>query len=252
MKTAIIIPARYASSRLPGKPLLRETGKYLVQHVFERACQARGVDFVAIATDDPRIEAAVKRFKAPVFLTRRDHPSGTDRIAEVARQIDAEIILNVQGDEPQINPASLEELVRLLKSNPTTPMATLSVPIDTAEQWTNPNCVKVVRDSQGRALYFSRCPIPYVRDGQPDFQQRPALFLQHLGVYAYRRDFLLKLASLPPDPVEQVEKLEQLRVLALGYPILVGVIGRASIGVDTYHDYQQFVSSYRNQQNQAA
>lgn len=253
MKTAIVIPARYASSRLPGKPLLRQTGKYLVQHVHERACQARGFSDVVVATDDPRIEAAVRHFGGKVVLTRRDHPSGTDRVAEVVAGLDVDAVLNLQGDEPTVEPASLELLARLLKDDPDAPMATLATPIRSAEQWRNPNCVKVVCDSRGRALYFSRSPIPYLRDGQPDFAARPARFLQHLGLYAYRRDFLLRLATLPPESLELTEKLEQLRVLALGYPIQVGVVAEASIGVDTYDDYQRFVRLHRqNPESRAA
>ena len=246
MKTAVVIPARYASTRLPGKPLLRQTGKYLVQHVYERACQARLARAVVVATDDTRIVAAVERFCGSVVLTRRDHPSGTDRVAEVARVLDADLVINLQGDEPLIEPGSLELLAGLMRKDPSAVMATLAVPIRSAEQWHNPNCVKVVCDTAGRALYFSRSPIPFVREGTPDFGARPARFLQHLGLYAYRRDFLLKLAELPPEPLEHLEKLEQLRVLALGYRIQVGVVEQTGIGVDTYEDYQRFVAAYRS------
>jgi 3-deoxy-manno-octulosonate cytidylyltransferase (CMP-KDO synthetase) len=246
MKTAIIIPARYASSRLPGKPLLRQTGKYLVQHVYERACQARRANHAVVATDDPRIVQAVESFGGNVVRTRRDHPSGTDRVAEVAGQLDADLILNLQGDEPLVDPASLDLLFDLLIKHPDADMATLATPLRSLEDWHNPNCVKVVRDGAGRALYFSRSPIPYVRDGQPDFALRPARFLLHLGLYAYRRAFLLRLAALPPEPLEQLEKLEQLRVLALGHPIQVGVVEQSGLGVDTYDDYERFVASYRH------
>lgn len=246
MRTAIIIPARYASTRLPGKPLLRQTGKYLVQHVYERACQARRGESVVVATDDPRIVSAVESFGGQVVRTRRDHPSGTDRVAEVAGQLDAELILNLQGDEPLIDPASLDLLFDLLRENPDAEMATLATPLHSLEQWHNPNCVKVVCDAKGRALYFSRSPIPYVRDGQPDFALRPARFLLHLGLYAYRRPFLMRLAALPPEPLEQLEKLEQLRVLALGHPIQVGVVEQSGFGVDTYDDYERFVAAYRH------
>ncbi len=253
VKTAIIIPARYASSRLPGKPLLRETGKYLVQHVYERASQVRGVSQVLVATDDPRIVAGVQSFGGKVVMTRRDHPSGTDRVAEAARQTDADVVINLQGDEPLIEPASLELLIQLLDRDSSADMATLATPLASLEQWHNPNCVKVVRDFTGRALYFSRSPIPFVRDSQPDFNLRPARFLQHLGVYAYRRHFLQSLAALPPEPLEQLEKLEQLRVLALGRQIQVGVVEQAGIGVDTIEDYRRFVAEYRRlQRGQAA
>lgn len=246
MNTAIVIPARYASTRLPGKPLLRQTGKYLVQHVYERACQAKRADRVVVATDDPRIVAAVEKFGGDVVRTRRDHPSGTDRVAEVAAQLDADLILNLQGDEPLIDPNSLDLLFDLLTKYPHADMATLATPLQSLEQWQNTNCVKVVRDATGRALYFSRSPIPYVRDGKPDFSLRPARFLLHVGLYAYRRPFLMRLAALPPEPLEQLEKLEQLRVLALGHSIQVGIIERSGFGVDTYEDYERFVAAYRH------
>ena len=215
MKTAIVIPARYASSRLPGKPLLRQTGKYLVQHVYERACQSRRASAVVVATDDPRIVAAVESFGGRAVLTRRDHPSGTDRVAEVAGRLDAELIVNLQGDEPLIDPASLDLLADLLARRDEADMATLATPLHSLEQYHSPHCVKVVCDAAGQALYFSRSPIPHVRDGQPDLDARPARFLLHLGLYAYRRRFLLGLGALPPSPLEKLEKLEQLRVLSL-------------------------------------
>jgi 3-deoxy-manno-octulosonate cytidylyltransferase (CMP-KDO synthetase) len=245
MSTAIIIPARYASSRLPGKPLLRATGKYLIQHVYERACQARA-DAVVVATDDARIMDAVASFGGKAVMTRSDHPSGTDRVAEVARGLDADVIVNLQGDEPLIDPATIELLPHLLRQDREAVMATLAVPITSREQWQDPNCVKVVRDRNGRALYFSRSPIPFVRDGKPDFSGKRGEFLQHLGLYAYRREFLLELAQLPPEPLEEAEKLEQLRVLALGYRIAVGVVAHAGRGVDTPADYERFIQAYRN------
>jgi 3-deoxy-manno-octulosonate cytidylyltransferase (CMP-KDO synthetase) len=244
MPTAIVIPARYASSRLRGKPLLRETGKYLIQHVYEQARQARRADTVLIATDDSRIAAAARRFNAQVVMTRRDHPSGTDRVAEVARGLNTNIIVNLQGDEPLIDPAALDLLIELLQKRPDADMATLAAPLHSEEQYRSPHCVKVVCEA-GRALYFSRSPIPFVRDGKPDFAARPARFLQHIGLYAYRRDFLLRLASQPPSPLEQFEKLEQLRALALGCRMPVGLVDRPTIGVDTYDDYQRFVGLYR-------
>jgi 3-deoxy-manno-octulosonate cytidylyltransferase (CMP-KDO synthetase) len=252
VNTAIIIPARYASSRLPGKPLLRTTGKYLIQHVYERACQSRRAKVVVVATDDPRIVAAVQSFGGQVVMTRRNHPSGTDRVAEAARTIDADIIVNLQGDEPLIDPEALDLLPELIERDSAIDVATLAVPITTLEQWHNPNCTKVVCDADGRALYFSRSPIPFVRDAQPDFQAEPPQFLQHLGLYAYRRHFLFKLAASPPAPLEQLEKLEQLRVLALGGRISVGQVQHAAIGVDTRADYEQFVQTYRNSRARCA
>ncbi len=247
MKTAILIPARYASSRLPGKPLLRDTGKYLIQHVYEQACRSKAHD-VIVATDDARIFQAVQSFGGRAAMTRADHPSGTDRVAEVAQKLNVDVIVNLQGDEPLIDPATLDLLPELLKQDRAADVATLAVPITSVEQWRDPNCVKVVRDNCGRALYFSRSPIPFVRDGQPDFAIHPSLFLQHLGLYAYRHSFLLKLATLPPEPLEELEKLEQLRILAIGRCIHVGVVSHAGRGVDTPADYQHFVESYRRLQ----
>ncbi len=241
MKTAIIIPARYASSRLPGKPLLNQTGKYLIQHVYERACQARA-DMVVVATDDARIKLAVESFGGRVVMTRGDHATGTDRVAEVAQKLDCDVVINLQGDEPLIRPEALNLLVDLLAKDAECDVATLAAPIRDADRWRDPNCVKVVRDRHGRALYFSRSPIPHVRDGRPEFSGEA--FLQHLGLYAYRRSFLMLLAALPPHPLEQIEKLEQLRVLALGKKIQVGVVAHAGRGVDTPEDYDEFVKEY--------
>jgi 3-deoxy-manno-octulosonate cytidylyltransferase (CMP-KDO synthetase) len=245
MRTAIVIPARYASTRLPAKALLRETGKYLVQHVYEQACRVRGVEAVIVATDDSRIQCAVESFGGRAVMTRKDHPSGSDRIAEVARGLDVDIIINLQGDEPLIDPDSLELLAGLLEENPKAEMATLAMPIRNEETYRNPNCVKVVCGEGGRALYFSRSPIPFVRDAKPDFAADPPMFLHHLGLYAYRRDALLALSSLPPHPLEQLEKLEQLRAIGHGWTILVGVIRHAGRGVDTPDDYERFVAEYR-------
>jgi 3-deoxy-manno-octulosonate cytidylyltransferase (CMP-KDO synthetase) len=243
---AIVIPARYGSSRLPGKPLLRETGKYLIQHVYERACQARRATQIIVATDDPRIVAAVQSFGCKVMLTERGHQSGTDRVAEVAQNLNAECIINLQGDEPLVDPAAIDLLPQILQRDPAVDMATLAVPIHSRERWLDPNCVKVVCDDQGRALYFSRSPIPFVRNGNPPFEDATPRFLQHLGIYAYRRGFLLNLASLRPHPLEQLEQLEQLRALASGYRIQVGLAQHASISVDTMEDYRKFVRLYRH------
>jgi 3-deoxy-manno-octulosonate cytidylyltransferase (CMP-KDO synthetase) len=251
MSVAVIIPARYASSRLPAKPLLRATGKYLIQHVYERACESNA-DAVIVATDDERILNAVRGFGGQAVMTQADHPSGTDRVAEVARSLGHDIIVNLQGDEPMLDPASLNLVADLLKKDPHASMATLGVPIQSLEQWRDPNCVKLVRDVYGRALYFSRSPLPFCRDGEPDFQKYPGVFLQHLGLYAYRRNFLLDLATWPPAPLEEIEKLEQLRVLSLGQRIQVGVVAHAARGVDTPTDYDRFVADYRRSQAAAA
>lgn len=243
MKVAIVIPARYASSRLPAKPLLNATGKYLIQHVHELATRAKCGADVIVATDDERILAAVRSFGGRAVMTDPNHPSGTDRIAEVAESLDAEVIVNLQGDEPQFASRDVDQLADFLANDPAVPMATLATPIRTAEDYRNPNIVKVVCDDAGRALYFSRSPIPMVRDGEPDFGS--GQFLQHLGVYAYRRDVLLRLAKTLPTALELTEKLEQLRALYHGIPIRVGVIPVAHKGVDTPADYEAFVRSYR-------
>ena len=245
MSAAIIIPARYASTRLPGKPLLRETGKPLIQHVYERAALARRASAVVVATDDPRILAAVESFGGKCAMTRADHPSGTDRVAEVAQGLEAGILVNLQGDEPLIDPADLDRLIGLLEDDPGAGMATLAAPIRDEEQWRNPNCVKAVCGDDGAALYFSRSPIPHVRDGVPDFAARPARLLQHVGIYAYRREFLLRFAALPPSPLEKLEKLEQLRALEAGCRIKVALVPRPTLGVDTPEDYRRFVRSCR-------
>src|SRR4051812_21624705 len=183
MRTAIVIPARYASTRLPAKPLLKSTGKYLIQHVYEQACRSRHARCVIIATDDSRVAAAVEGFGGNYVMTRPDHASGTDRVAEVAEELDVDVVVNLQGDEPEISVEGLDLLPEILEDSPDTPMATLAVPIESLAQWLNPNCVKVVCDDEGRALYFSRAPIPHPRDGEPDFDARPAQFFQHLGLY---------------------------------------------------------------------
>lgn len=252
MRIAIVIPARFASTRLPGKPLLRETGKYLIQHVFERACQARCATDVIVATDDERIFDAVREFGGRAVMTRSDHVSGTDRIAEVAAHLPAAVIVNLQGDEPRFDPEALDYLSGLLTSDSKADMATLAVPIADRETYLNPNVVKVVCDCAGRALYFSRSPIPMVRDGEPDFSVRPAIFLQHLGVYAYRREFLLRIANTPAHALEVTEKLEQLRVLATGGTIKLGVVNAAHKGVDTPQDYADFVRAHRDDETRRA
>jgi 3-deoxy-manno-octulosonate cytidylyltransferase (CMP-KDO synthetase) len=238
MTAAVVIPARFASTRLPGKPLLNATGKFLVQHVYERAAAA-GVGPVVVATDDIRILDAVRSFGGQAAMTRADHPSGTDRIAEVAANLKADVIVNLQGDEPQFDPAGVQLLLKLLADDPGAGMSTLATPVKSLADFHSPNVVKAVRAAGGRALYFSRSPIPFVRDAEPAIPSDQ--FLHHLGVYAYRRDVLLKLAATPPHLLEQLEKLEQLRALAHGIPIQVGVIPHAHRGVDTPEDYTAFV-----------
>ncbi len=250
MDVVAIIPARYGSTRFPGKPLARQTGKFLIQHVYEQVRQARSIRRCLIATDDPRIEAAVREFGGEAAMTRPDHPSGTDRIAEVVRRLggaDDDIILNVQGDEPEIEPAYLDRLAqRLAGEAADCPTATLACPFPPEGDPGDPNCVKVVTNRAGRALYFSRALIPYPRDGDGGGARERSLL--HLGVYAYRREFLLRLASWEPGALEQVERLEQLRVLERGYAMAVEVVEHASIGIDTPQDYEQFVVRWRQRE----
>lgn len=244
MNAAAIIPARFASSRLPGKPLLKETGKFLIQHVYEQVARADRISKVVVATDDRRILEAVKGFGGEACLTREDHPSGTDRVAEVAAGIDSEIVLNVQGDEPEIEPASINKLVDLLTEPAAAKIATLACPFSPDADPADPNAVKVVTDQRGRAMYFSRALIPFPRDAGGQVTDAPAWRL-HVGIYGYRRETLLQLAKLSPSPLEQTEKLEQLRFLENGYVIAVGLIDRAAIGIDTPADYAAFVARHR-------
>jgi 3-deoxy-manno-octulosonate cytidylyltransferase (CMP-KDO synthetase) len=240
MKAIAVIPARYASSRLPGKPLLRETGKYLIQHVYEQVRRCRSISDVIVATDDARIADAVLSFGGRAVITRADHPSGTDRVAEVAQGSDADVIVNVQGDEPEIEPENIDKLVALF-SSPKVDMATLACPFPADADPSNPNAVKVVLDASSRALYFSRSLIPFPRDSA----DKPSRTLLHIGIYGYRREFLLKLAALTPTTLEQTEKLEQLRVLEHGHSIAVALVPRAAIGIDTPEDYTSFVERYQ-------
>jgi 3-deoxy-manno-octulosonate cytidylyltransferase (CMP-KDO synthetase) len=241
-----VIPARYASSRLPAKPLLAETGKTLIQHVVEAAGRSSRIGRVIVATDDDRILDAVSRFGGEAVMTRLDHPSGTDRVAEVARGVpEARIVVNLQGDEPEITPEALDCVVSLLEHDPTAPMATLATSIRTAEVYRDASCVKVVLGRNGRALYFSRSPIPCHRDGLSLADSEAPLAYLHLGLYAYRREFLLRLSELSPTPLEKAEKLEQLRVLENGHPIAVGVVDEPSVGIDTPEDYTRFVDRWR-------
>lgn len=241
-----IIPARLASSRLPGKLLLAETGKTLLQYTWENACRAGSLSEVVIAADGPEIAGAARRFGARVVLTG-DHPSGTDRIAEVAREAlsDSDIVVNIQGDEPELDPEHIDRLVESMRSSGSE-MATLGTPIRDREELESPSCVKIVRGEAGQALYFSRLPVPFSRDESIDeLLADDSPYLLHLGIYAYRRDFLLRLTSLPPSRLEQLEKLEQLRALSAGARIAVDVVEHRSVGIDTAEDYARFVARRR-------
>lgn len=247
MEIVGVIPARFASTRLPGKALLSETGQPLILHVIEAARRSQSLQRIIVATDDERIARAVAGFGGEVMMTRTDHATGTDRVAEVAGRLDrAGIIVNLQGDEPEISGHSLDLVIALLANDREAPMATLATPIRDESIYRDPSCVKVVCSQRGRALYFSRSPIPCHRDGLPEpaTAQPPVAYL-HLGLYAYRREFLLGLGSLPPSPLEATEKLEQLRVLEAGYPIAVGLVDEPSVGIDTPEDYRRFVERWR-------
>jgi len=244
-----VIPARFASTRLPGKPLLSETGRPLIQHVVESARRAKSFQRIIVATDDSRIADAVARFGGEAMMTRADHATGTDRVAEVAARLETtDVILNLQGDEPEVAGETLDRAVELLLNDPDAPMATLATPIRDESVYRDPSCVKVVLSHRNRALYFSRSPIPHHRDGlsqpSPSSANRLLGYL-HLGLYAYRREFLLNLGSLPPSPLETAEKLEQLRVLQAGLPIAIGIVDEPSIGIDTPEDYRRFVERWR-------
>lgn len=234
--TLAIIPARYASTRFPGKPLADMKGKSMIQRVYERVSSCEVIDLVVVATDDTRIEEHVKSFAGKVVMTSPDHPSGTDRVAEAAAHFpEATIIVNVQGDEPFIDPRQIEAVVAPF-SKAEVGIATLAHPISDERSLLSPNVVKVVRDNRGMALYFSRHAIPYLRD-QPIGQWILAgKHLQHLGLYAYRAEVLPQLTQLPSGVLEEDESLEQLRWLAAGYPIHVGVTDIPATGIDTPED----------------
>ena len=248
MRAYGVIPARLDSSRLPRKLLLAGTGRPLLQYTWEKACRTRLLSEVIVATDSDEIARAVRHFGGRSEMTG-EHPSGTDRVAEVARRYcqDADVVVNIQGDEPEIDPSAIDSLVRLLTEHPGAQMATLATPITQRAQLEDSSCTKVVCAADGRALYFSRCPIPFCRDRDPEeLLATESPWRLHLGIYAYRREFLLRLTDLPPSQLEQLEKLEQLRALEAGAIIQVGVTEHRSVGIDTPDDYAQFVQRHRN------
>lgn len=238
MRVVAVIPARFASTRFPGKPLAELNGKPMIQWVYERTTQASSVDRVIVATEDERIARAVQDFGGDVQMTRADHPTGTDRLAEVASRVDADLVVNVQGDEPLISPRMIDQAVTPLKRNPSLVMGTLKSPISAVADYLNPNVVKVVTDRQGFALYFSRAPIPHPRDLAADLKEHLAEVqaFKHVGLYVYRKDFLLTYAKLSATPLENLEKLEQLRALEHGFKIKVVETTFTSQGVDTPED----------------
>jgi len=283
VKVLAVIPARYGSTRFAGKVLAKDTGKFLIQHTYEQACLAKLPQKVIIAADDERIAAAAKTFGAEYILTSAEHQSGTDRIAEAVADIDADIVVNLQADEPEIDPKNIDYLAELLIKNPDYPMATLAAGFQNAEQIADPNIVKVIitscvpstslgagmrdascekemdsrlrgndrtqyaiRNTQyeaGRAIYFSRSAIPYDREksGVGNLNQ----YLRHIGIYAYRKEFLLKITALPQTPLEKIEKLEQLRAIENGFDILIGKVKHTCDGIDTPEQYAEFVKRYK-------
>ena len=239
MKVLCIIPARYASTRLPGKPLRDIAGKPMIVRVYERAIRAQRVHEVVVATDDERIRAAVEEHGGNAVMTRADHATGTDRLAEVvAQRPDCDLIINVQGDEPLIDPAVIDALVAPFEHDTALMMATAKTEITDAAEMENPNNVKVVADHTGNALYFSRARIPYARNAG-------AKVYKHIGIYAYRRDFLLAYAKMAQTELECSESLEQLRALENGYRIRVVETDAVFIGVDTEEDLAAVNAEYQ-------
>jgi len=234
-----IVPARYESTRLPGKVLALIDGKPMIQHVYERTRAVALVGHVLVATDDDRIASAVRAFGGDVVMTSAAHQSGTDRIAEVAETLDADVVVNVQGDLPFLDAGTVHAAVALMHADAALPMATVKTPIREPAEMDNPNVVKVVADRDGYALYFSRSPLPYWR-GPVDGAAHGVLGYRHVGLYAYRRDFLLTFARLAPTPLEQAEKLEQLRALEWGFRIKVAETTESvGIEVDTPEDLER-------------
>jgi len=236
MKTIGVIPARYGSTRFPGKPLADILGKPMIQHVWERASRAKTLEKVIIATDDERILKKAKEFGAEAILTSLSLSSGTERAAEAAKDLEVDIVANVQGDEPLIEPQAIDEAIKSLINNPKIPMATLAYRMIKKKEIEDPNVVKVVFDKDNFALYFSRAPIPFSRLRAPDSGLRT---YKHLGLYIYRKEFLAKLIQLEPSPLEKIEGLEQLRVLENGYKIKVVETKYDSVGVDTPGDLEK-------------
>jgi 3-deoxy-manno-octulosonate cytidylyltransferase (CMP-KDO synthetase) len=243
VKIVAVIPARYDSTRFAGKVLAKDTGKYLIQHTYERACLAKLPEKVIIAADDERVVAAAREFGAECVLTSPEHQSGTDRIAEAVAEMDIEIVVNLQGDEPEIDPANIDYLAKMLIDNPDCPMATLAAEFQSRGQVCDPNIVKVITGRGNKAIYFSRSPIPYDRESAGVGAIRQ--YLRHIGIYAYRKKSLLEITALPQTPLEKTEKLEQLRAIENGFRILVGKVKHTCDGIDTPEQYAEFVKRYR-------
>ena len=239
-KTAIIIPARYSSTRLPGKPLLIVNNKPIIQYVYEAAMKVKNVDSVIVATDDERILNTVKAFGGNAEITSENCQSGSDRISEVAsRHKEFDNIINLQGDEPQITPDVIEKVIEALNNNETD-ISTLVRKIEDEEQINNPNCVKCVFDNNFNALYFSRCPIPYERN------KNKSSYYAHIGIYGYKKESLIKMTKLNQTNLELQESLEQLRALQNGMKIKVAIVDLNPVGIDTIEDYNNFKKQMEN------
>lgn len=242
----IVIPARLASTRLPEKLLLNETGMSVLEHTFRACHAAKSTSGITIAVDHPRLFQLVESFGGQALMTDPNAQSGTDRIAEVARAMsDVDLFVNVQGDEPEIQGQAIDTVLELLDKSPWASVATLATPIRKATNLNDPACVKVVLGAQQEALYFSRSPIPHAREWSEGLlTEDPPLFLQHIGIYAYRRGFLLGLSELKPSSLERLEKLEQLRFLQNGHRMVVGIVDESHRGIDTRADYDAFKSRW--------
>jgi 3-deoxy-manno-octulosonate cytidylyltransferase (CMP-KDO synthetase) len=257
MKIIAIIPARYGSTRFEGKPLATILGKPMIQWVYEGVCQSKLIDKVLVATDDQRIMDAVEQFGGNAVMTSSAHATGSDRVAEVARKLKAEIIVNVQGDEPLLKGAIIDKAIRPLMKDPSIPLSTLMTRIEEVRDWINPNVAKVVVDQKGFALYFSRSPIPFPRDlniekllssTQKGKGLLPHRAFKHIGIYVYRRDFLLRYSKMEHTPLEKLEKLEQLRALENGFPIKLTPVDYEPLSVDTPEDLRKVIA-YISQQS---
>ncbi len=247
MKILIVIPARLESTRLPRKMLLSETGKPLIEHTYEAAKASERADHVVVATDDPLILEVVQRFGGHGKMTGSHHLSGTDRVWEVAAEMqEYDLIVNVQGDEPELTGPAIDAALAVFDEHPDAQMTTLATPLRDPSKLESPNCVKVITDQAHRAIYFSRAPIPFPRNQDRDWlAQEPPVYFQHIGLYAYRRDVLMRLSKLPPTVIEKIESLEQLRALHYGIPIHVAYIDHPVQGIDTPEDYQAFVKRFK-------
>ncbi|MCH7498626.1 MAG: 3-deoxy-manno-octulosonate cytidylyltransferase [Nitrospinae bacterium] len=257
-RAVAIIPARWASTRFPGKPLAQIQNKPMIQWVVEQAQKASRISEVIVATDDIRIVEAVHGFGGKAVMTSPDHATGSDRIAEVASGLKCDIVVNVQGDEPLIPPQNIDQVVDTLEKDPSLNVATLMMAINDPDEIADPHVVKVVADQKGRALYFSRSPIPFHRDewesGSPEDLSKSkdkgmTQVYKHIGLYAYTRSFVLELSRMAPTPLEQLEKLEQLRILEHGIPIQIGITEQPSMGVDHSEDLER-VERFLEKQNQ--